>query len=1029
MLPGGVNPTLHKMHITCGQFDHQENSRRSVRGRRSHSEGRASLIHPQNLIRQGSATSDGFLSSTEYAFWASTMKLQEDEAHPTLKQSHFLSLPNDLPPQKEVSKSGPPPRELSLWEWRHWQHKALPTHVVDHSLRCHHFVKVMELIDGMREENEGECRYEQELLPYLHKADGHVKNGQKKPKSTKTKTTNNKPKPSRITFSDLECIDEEAETKQRLPVPHDTEAPNDNLTDHPGPEAICPRPSNNDCPESDMDEDFVIINEDVIKSEHPMKMLNLRPCSIFLNGIHHLLPPLLNFCLGRDESLKVILANVAELLSRSPPSLTEDLEADMAAKSLPPSPLRPHQPFHVNFTLDVDDDEDEVLMICSGNASPRADSNKPPVDEEDGKIYHDWPHQEQQRSISSRGSVAADSPTWDEVFGQEEENDNHDMRDTNMQTGDEVFKEGWVGKDAESENKTAKKFRFIPAAPMTTSLSTSNSDTHWRTLRKRKWMFLPHVHMISPQPKMPAVSDSSTPYNSFHRLTKPPQSSDPNFSTPQVLSEHRRENRPLFWLHLSCLKVISEFFLSVSPSFLVESISDSEDDVVVPKRRNQNNLLSSPDVSKTSSDVDSPVVVNRKRVAALNTTDEMEGEAAYDDDFQNESVFTRRTAAAERQQVQRGKAKHDVRRKARQFLDEEAELSEEDDGADVSSDEEDGEEEDHSLGGFVVDNTHCSQGLNESEMHGVYLKSVRSPAVQGKFKMSYRNHHNMDIFSQVPEMDETYAEDSFVVGSEVEELESSEEEAADIELIPEDSYVDGKRQYATRRRVFLHKARARVGTKTTDEAPPERRAGVKTKRPRVIRMDDSSEEETEVVSKKGNLNTRGGVADTMWPKVVEQQKPSSASSSSTIASKVSLLSNAQRRSVVEDQQKERCRQRLENQHLLSDELDFTESEMLLSSKKQPQTFPANSTVQDSSVVAPSTAVCILVDSRCISSGVELITSLRQRHAATVHVCSLDGSYFIVSNRMAVERYSQSDLAAMQNRKRLAERNEQLAGIV
>lgn len=49
MMPEGVNPTLHKMHITCGQFDHQESSRRSVRGRRSHSEGRASLIHPQNL--------------------------------------------------------------------------------------------------------------------------------------------------------------------------------------------------------------------------------------------------------------------------------------------------------------------------------------------------------------------------------------------------------------------------------------------------------------------------------------------------------------------------------------------------------------------------------------------------------------------------------------------------------------------------------------------------------------------------------------------------------------------------------------------------------------------------------------------------------------------------------------------------------------------------------------------------------------------------------------------------------------------
>ena len=72
-------------------------------------------------------------------------------------------------------------------------------------------------------------------------------------------------------------------------------------------------------------------------------------------------------------------------------------------------------------------------------------------------------------------------------------------------------------------------------------------------------------------------------------------------------------------------------------------------------------------------------------------------------------------------------------------------------------------------------------------------------------------------------------------------------------------------------------------------------------------------------------------------------------------------------------------------------------------------------------------VTILVDSRCISSGVELMSSLRQRHAATVHVCSLDGSYFIVSNRMAVERHSQSDLATAQNRKRLAERVNSLRG--
>ncbi|XP_070776576.1 Fanconi anemia group M protein [Enoplosus armatus] len=1242
MLPEGVNPTLHKMHITCGQFDHRESSRRSVRGRRSHCEGRASLIHPQNLIRQGSAKFDGFLSSAEYSLWTSTMRLEEDESHPTLKQSHFMTLPSDLPPQEELSKSGPSSRELSLWEWRHWQHKVLPTHIVDHSLRCHHFIKVMELIDGMREESEGECRYEQELLPYLHKADGHVKSRQKKQKATKTctKATTNKPKQSHSTLSDLECIDEEAEreniqrfpvvstvtvAKQRLPVEHDTEAPYDDITDHPGPEAICPLPPNNDCPEADVDDDCAIINKDVIKSE-PVNLDKISQLidedeDVELQAMFYLPkwgsapPSSVKLLPGRDQSLKVILANVAELLSRSPPSLTEDLEADMAAPSFPFSPQRPHQPFQVSFTLDVDDDDDddEVMMSDADNASLGVDSNEPPGHKKNSKICHDQPCQELQ--TVSRGSAAADSPTWDEVFGEEVVNDNHNIRDDSKETDDEIYKEEQLGAEAEKykeikskndamsedkescwddarneemsdlrdggvkddgdshmdesmdlfgddeaflqmtipdistpgitprtspsaggiANSTKKLYNtshmHTPTNPFSTKhtaesahrvntahtddlthyphakLITQDTDIHNTTETKHNThtaaQSKPATHnsmtgkaitahcksprvqqtsesfegshdyfsvnfdlgysledseeevedvpapcmSASPQPKKQAVSSSSTPYNSFHRQRVPLLSSESTLSTPQKQSERRkREMSSLLGgaLPSPITSPVARWKL------LVECNSDSEDEVVVHKRRHQNkvNPLSSPEMSKISSDVDSPVVVNRKRTAALNTSDEMEGEAVSDDDFQNESVFTRKATAhgAERQRVQQRKAKHAVCRKGRQFLDEEAKLSEEEEegGADVSSDEEDGEDQNQSLEGFVVNNTHFSQGLNDSEMHCVYLKSVRSPAVQGKFKMSYRNHHNMDIFSQVPEMDETYAEDSFVVGSEVEELESSEEEAEDIELMPEDSYVDGKRQYATRRRVFLHKSRARVGAgaKTTAEAPPEQRAGVKTKRARVIRINDSSEEEAEEVGKKTSLTTGGGVAAPLWPKVAQpepcrphQQQGPPSFSSSTIASKVSLLSKAQRRSVTEDQQNERCLQRLENQHLLSDELDFVESE--LSSKKQPQTLPATSlepqksTAQGSSVSespAASGPVCILVDSRCISSGVELMSSLRQRHTATVHVCSLDGSYFIVSNRMAAERHSQSDLAQMQNRKRLAERVNSLQGL-
>ncbi|XP_028995412.1 Fanconi anemia group M protein isoform X2 [Betta splendens] len=1194
MLPEGVNPTLHKMHITCGQFDHRESSRRSSRGRRSHCDGRASLIHPQNLIRQGSATLDGFLSSTEYSVWASTMRLKEDEAHPTLKDSHFMSLPSDRP----LQVSGAASRELSLWEWRHWQHKAFPTHAVAHSLRCQHFIKVMELIDGMREENEGECRYERELLPYLSRADGvdHVKNPKKTKKGTKdcTKSTAIKPRASRP--PDLEvgedsewdqprtmsCASSSSVTKQRPPAGHDPNGRFDDVADHPGPEAVCSDASKSDG--SDLADDCGVSNEHVTDCA-VSALVNLHKDSQLITHIDEDVELQAMFYLpkwdstapplpskphpGTDEGLKVILANVAELLSRSPPPLISDFGAEVAPVLPPPSPQQLHQPFHVSFTLDVDDDGDDVMMGDADSAPSRAEPSESLEDTEYSTMCRTRPRQEPEPV-----SKAADSPTWDEVFESEERDDGDVREDDGVKDDgvceigprmdesmdlfedDEAFLQMTIPDISTPDRSCARAGDTSNSTKMmsnsqlcntkhpdsTHNLNTMQTDelactyqltnnsnaklntskSHCKSLTmqqhdnscdlfsvnfdlgysledsedeaKAEAVSVPSMLTSPPSAtanttaSLPPVTHSSTP--NISRLRVPSQRHESKQWTPQMLSGLRkRETSGLtspstskdgglpspiaspgarrvlmpgpaspHTASLSTLKrrpigscttraegrsdvenqPRQKVCASDAPSRTVGCDSDSEDEVVGVKRRRQNkvNVLSTPDVSKFSSDVDSPVVMTKKRVAALNTSDETEAGVLSDNDFQNDSVFTRGTKAqgAERQRGHEGRAKRTKCKRVHQFLDEEAELSADEEGDDVSSDEEDGEDQNQSLEGFVVDNMHISQGLDDSEMHGIYLKSVRSPAVHGKFKMSYRNHDNMNVFSQVPEMDETYAEDSFVVGSEVEEAESSEEEAEVIKLMPEDSYVDGRRQYATRRRVFLHKAKSRT------EAPPEQRAGAKAKRNRIKRVDDSSEEETEGSRKKSALGTGASDSVSLQPKVVQpepsgvqQQQKAPRSSSSTLASKVSSLSEAQRR----EQRHERWRQRSENQHLLSDELDFEESGS--SSKKLPQAPPAASSVprhpasirQDVPVTessAPPASVCILADSRCISTGVELLTCLRRRHAATVHVCSLDGSYFIVSSRMAVERCSQSHLAASQNRKRLAERMTSLQGL-
>lgn len=88
---------------------------------------------------------------------------------------------------------------------------------------------------------------------------------------------------------------------------------------------------------------------------------------------------------------------------------------------------------------------------------------------------------------------------------------------------------------------------------------------------------------------------------------------------------------------------------------------------------------------------------------------------------------------------------------------------------------------------------------------------------------------------QVPEQDETYAEDSFVLhGSDVEE--ASDEEPLDVIL--EDSYIDGRKQYATRRHAQIKQIRAA-------NRGVQSETGKRNKRSRIVRVQDSSEEEEE----------------------------------------------------------------------------------------------------------------------------------------------------------------------------------------
>lgn len=100
---------------------------------------------------------------------------------------------------------------------------------------------------------------------------------------------------------------------------------------------------------------------------------------------------------------------------------------------------------------------------------------------------------------------------------------------------------------------------------------------------------------------------------------------------------------------------------------------------------------------------------------------------------------------------------------------------------------------------------------------------------------------------QIPEQDETYAEDSFCVAEGDEEIckksGSSEEEemCINFDLLNNESFGDGRQQYLTRRRKKLHRAKMEQNCSVPGQKKPSR----------IIVLSDSSGEETSVSNEKG----------------------------------------------------------------------------------------------------------------------------------------------------------------------------------
>ncbi|NXP82746.1 FANCM protein, partial [Ramphastos sulfuratus] len=327
-------------------------------------------------------------------------------------------------------------------------------------------------------------------------------------------------------------------------------------------------------------------------------------------------------------------------------------------------------------------------------------------------------------------------------------------------------------------------------------------------------------------------------------------------------------------------------------------------------------------------------------------------------------------------------------------------------------------------------------------MKGVYLKSVRSPALGTRYKMVHREFNSTAIFSQIPEQDQTYAEDSFCVGEEEEEEElcprsaSSEEEVSvNFDLLHNETLAGGRKQYLTRRRRRLNQARV----EGTCSVPPQ-----KKKPSRIVVLSDSSGDETS--SSREKPVRPDCLRAEQKNKPPEVLPPASSVQHEGTAGDV----------IAQQSGKDKTELLLGLKASVSEMLDFhpehrgrrtdsplsvpelgkkdlqAPSEVGSSSKsacRSPSVPPSSSSTKTSAAPAPfppaplqrPPSLCILADSKEISSGTEVISSLKALYGIKVQVCSLGSGDYVVSNRLAVERMFLSELLSPANRTKVTQR--------
>ncbi|CAC5419574.1 FANCM [Mytilus coruscus] len=402
------------------------------------------------------------------------------------------------------------------------------------------------------------------------------------------------------------------------------------------------------------------------------------------------------------------------------------------------------------------------------------------------------------------------------------------------------------------------------------------------------------------------------------------------------------------------------------------------------------------------------------------------------------------------------------------FLVDEAEVSEDEE---ASADEEEGSDLDQMEDSFVSEGcTQLSQGQHE-ELQAIYLKSVRSPAGQGgKFKLKYDYDDNIDVYSQVPQDEESqYYDDSFVCD---EEEEHDLLEGHEITILDKGNIIDNE---------------SFVGPRTRWSKPGRHKVmpTVKTiKRKRVKRIADSSSEDgsdnqdmnlmspaepgrkfldspamsqghVTVSSRTSNRNS----CQLLSSSDDEQDQKEGAISpeimfslKSRITSKQNLVAvtcnqpsashklEASADMTISKEKEERIKRQKEKQeefrrHLIAKQQNnesvdktnnYCDDTALLMRRNFTNTDENSHLTEDSDFLLNTTKPSnkksvIIVDSREINGAQDIVSALRFNHNINVVAAQLDSCDYVVSVRMGVDRKQWSEFSNGANRAKMTER--------